>query len=96
MKKMLEIDPELAVDFKGDQEPESILIHSLKYAYPKHSSADGILLSIEVDPFLKLCRSGQYTTMESLIKKYGIGSIHIEYAEDLPPRIKTWVMRFNI
>lgn len=89
MEKLLELDPEPAVEFEGDQEPKSILIISLKYAYPKHSFAHGMLLSIEVNPFLELCRSGQYATMEPLIKKYRIGSIYIEYAEDLPPYVKT-------
>ena len=70
--------------FDGNVKPQLLLIHSLKYNYPSHSFATGWLLSIDYDTLMTL--SNQYQNDDdynSSLKKYMVGSIHIEYGGTL-------------
>ena len=78
-----------AFEFNGIKKPKAIMIYSLKYAYPRHSFADGYLLSIDIDEFTSRAQSGMYSTTETLLKGNVVGRLHIEYGGTLSePELK--------
>ena len=71
-------------EFDGKVKPKLIMLHSLKYNYPNHSFATGWLLSLDYDALMNL--NNQYQNDDdynSILKKYIVGSIHIEYGGTL-------------
>ncbi len=66
-------------EFSGDKRPLCMMIYDLKYSYPNHSYAHGWLLSISLDELIEISNLGAYPTMESIIKKYILGTIGIEF-----------------
>lgn len=72
-----------AFEFTGIKKPKSLMIYSLKYAYPRHSFTDGYLLSISIDEFTSKAQSGMYPTTEGLLKGNVVGRLHIEYGGTL-------------
>lgn len=65
--------------FDGEKKPESILIYSLKYAYPRHSFANAYLLSIDINTFADECSSGIYNNTVDVLKEYVVGNIDMEF-----------------
>lgn len=65
-------------EFKGNLKPISILFFDIFYRYPLHSTAYGILLSIEVDIFLNICNNTNKKTIDIILNKYSLGKIKLE------------------
>jgi hypothetical protein len=70
-----------AFAWEASRRPRSVLVHSLKYAYPRHSFATGFLLSCDIDTFQAACLVSE--TMPPILQRYVVGKLHIEYGGTL-------------
>jgi len=71
------------VEFGGYQRPEAMMVYELRYDYPRHSLARGLLLSVSVDAFERACASDEHRTMAPILKKYLLGGVRIEFGRSI-------------
>ncbi len=80
IKRIKKINENEIFDFKSEKKPLCMMIYHLNYSYPNQCSCDGYLLSIDINKFLSICESGEFSTMEQILKEYTIAKIKIKYS----------------